>query len=174
MGPNFVHLLIGEEYQEAVTFLLPWIAIAIFMMGMQATYFDLAFQLGHHTIGIVKISIIIVIINISLNWWLIPIMGMKGAAIATLVSFILGAVLSAIIGRKYFAVPFPIRDFLKIIFATAFMSIILWWFKDNRGWAWFILQLLLGLISYGLIIYAYNLLDIKDNIKNYLNRTTDI
>ena len=170
VGPNLVHLLIGKEYQEAVTFLLPWIAIAIFMMGMQATYFDLAFQLGHYTIGIVKISVIIVLINISLNWWLIPTMGMKGAAIATLVSFILGALLSAVIGRKHFAVPFPVRDFLKIITATIFMSVILWWFKDQRGWSWFFLQLFLGLFSYGLIIYAYNLLEIKDNVEQYLNR----
>lgn len=171
VGPNLIHLLIGEEYQQAVTFLLPWIAIAIFMMGMQATYFDLAFQLGHYTIGIVKISITIVIINIALNYWLIPSMGMKGAAIATLTSFILGAVLSALIGRKHFAVPFPIREFMKIIIATIIMSIALWWFKDQRGWAWFILQLSIGLMSYGLIIYAYNLLDVKDNIKLHLKKS---
>jgi len=170
VGPNLIHLLIGEEYQQAVSFLLPWIAIALFMMGMQANYFDLAFQLGHYTIGIVKISITIALINVALNFYLIPSMGMKGAAIATLTSFILGALLSAILGRKHFAVPFPIRDFIKISIATLFMSIFLWWFKDQRGWAWLLLQLLLGLISYGVIIYAFNLLDIRDNIKGYLNK----
>ncbi len=168
VGPNLIHLLIGEEYQQAVNFLLPWIAIALFMMGMQATYFDLAFQLGHYTIGIVKISITIALINVALNYYLIPIMGMKGAAIATLISFILGAILSALIGRKHFAVPLPVRDFMKIIIAALFMSVSIWWFKDQRGWAWFILQLTLGLISYGLVIYAFNLLGVRDNVKTYL------
>jgi len=168
VGPNLIHLLIGEEYQQAVSFLLPWIAIALFMMGMQATYFDLAFQLGHHTIGIVKISIIIALINVTLNFYLIPIMGMKGAAIATLVSFILGALLSAIIGRKYFAVPLPVGEIIKIGIATIFMSLFLWWFKDQRGWSWLILQLFLGMITYGIAICAFNLLNVRDNIKEYL------
>ena len=45
VGPNLVHLLIGSEYQQAVILLLPWISIALLMMGLQAAYFDLAFQL---------------------------------------------------------------------------------------------------------------------------------
>ena len=52
VGPNLIHLLIGEQYQQTVLFLLPWITIALLMMGLQATYFDLAFQLGHYTMGI--------------------------------------------------------------------------------------------------------------------------
>lgn len=170
VGPNLIHLLIGEEYQHAVIFLLPWIAIALFMMGVQSTYFDLAFQLGNYTIGIVKLSITIALINISLNYFLIPSMGMKGAAIATLTSFILGAILSAIVGRKYFAVPIPIRDLMKIVSAALFMSLCLWWFKDMRGWFWLVGQLLIGIASYALIIYAFNLLDIRTTIKQFTSK----
>ena len=168
VGPNLVNLLIGDQYQQAVLFLLPWITIAVFMMGIQATYFDLAFQLGQYTIGVVKIAVIIALINIVLNLLLIPDMGMKGAAIATLSSFILGAILSAILGRKHFTLPFPVKDFTKIILATAFMAFCLWWIKDYRGWAWLLLQLVLGMGSYFAVVYSFNLLEIRQNIKNYL------
>lgn len=173
VGPNLIHLLIGEEYQQAVTTLLPWIAIALFMAGMQANYFDLAFQLGNYTIGILKLSIAIVLINIALNYFLIPTMGMKGAAIATLSSFILGVILSAIIGRKHFPIPLPIRDFSKIFIAALLMSLSLWWFKDYRGWGWLVLQLSLGLISYGAVIYAFNILDIRSSVKDYVTKLTE-
>jgi O-antigen/teichoic acid export membrane protein len=171
VGPNLIHLLIGEEYQQAVSFLLPWIAIALLMMGLQVTYFDLAFQLGHYTMGIVKLSITIAVINVALNYYLIPIMAMKGAAIATLISFIIGTILSAIIGQKHFALPFPVCDFIKIIIATLCMSLLLWGFKDNRGWFWLVLQLLTGLVSYGIVIYAFNILDIRNSLREYINKT---
>ena len=171
VGPNLIHLLIGEEYQQAVAFLLPWIAIAVLMMGLQATYFDLAFQLGQYTIGILKISLIIAVINVALNYYLIPTMAMKGAAIATLASFIIGAILSAILGRKHFALPFPVSDFIKIVFATSFMALFLYFFKEYRGWGWLVLQLCIGIISYGAIIYAFDLLDIKNTLKTFLKKT---
>jgi len=41
VGPNLVHLLIDEEYQRSVIFLLPWITVAIFLMGLQGFYFEI-------------------------------------------------------------------------------------------------------------------------------------
>ncbi|MEE9446293.1 MAG: polysaccharide biosynthesis C-terminal domain-containing protein [Cocleimonas sp.] len=170
VGPDLVYLLIDEQFQESVIFLLPWVTTAIFLMGLQTFYFDLAFQLGHHTIGIAKIGIVIATVNIGLNYWLIPIMGIQGAAIATLSSFILGSFLSAIIGRKYFSVPVPYKSFIKIIIATLVMTLCLWWIKDFRGWGWLLIQLAVGMISYITMIFAFNLLDIRSHVKARLQR----
>ena len=172
VGPDLVYLLIDKDYQESVIFLLPWITTALFLMGLQAFYFDLSFQLGHYTIGIVKIGIVVASINVLLNYFLIPTMGIKGAAIATISSFFIGTVLSAIMGQKYFALPFPSNEFIKIIFASAIMGFCLWWIKDLRGWGWLALQLLVGIISYFIIIYLFNLLEIKDNINQYFYQKT--
>ena len=170
VGPDLVYLLIDESYQESVIYLLPWITIALFFMGLQSFYFDLAFQLGHYTIGIVKIGLIIAPINIVLNYFLIPPMGIKGAAIATISSFIIGSFLSAIMGRKYFALPFPFSDFAKIIVASIIMGLSLWWLKDMRGWGWLMLQLSVGIISYGIVVYSFNLLDIRNNVKVFIHQ----
>ena len=168
VGPSLVYLLIDTQYQESVIFLLPWITSAVFVMGLQAFYFDLAFQLGHYVITVVKIGVFIAIVNFILNYWLIPIMGLQGAAIATLSSFTIGSILSAVLGRKRFSLPFPFWDFAKIIVASFIMGICLWWLKDYRGWGWLILQLTAGLGSYLIMMITFNILDIRSHIKNYL------
>jgi len=169
VGPDLIYLLIDERFQESVTFLLPWITSAIFLMGLQVFYFDLAFQLGDHTMGIAKIGVVIAAVNIGLNYWLIPIMGIQGAAIATLSSFMVGSILSATFGRKYYALPVPYKSFAKIIVATVFMAFCLWWVKDLRGWGWLILQLAVGALSYFVMIVAFNLLDVRSQIKKYIS-----
>lgn len=171
VGPDIVYLLIDEQYQASVIFLLPWITVAVFVMGLQATYFDIAFQLSEYVITVAKIGIAIAIVNFLLNYWLIPPMGMKGAAIATLSSFTLGSVLSAILGRRRFKLPFPFIEFTKILIASLVMGFCLWWLKDLRGWGWLMLQFGVGIISYALMLIVFNLLDIRSYIKKHLNRS---
>lgn len=168
VGPDLVYLLIDEQYNESVTFLLPWITIAVFLMGLQAFYFDLAFQLGQYVMAIVKIGIVIAIVNLTLNYWLIPILDIQGAAIATISSFALGSVLSAIMGRKHFKIPFPFLEFAKIIISSLIMGGCLWLLKDFRGWGWLLLQLTVGITSYSVMIIAFNILDIRSHIISYL------
>ncbi|MEB8431769.1 oligosaccharide flippase family protein [Cocleimonas sp. KMM 6892] len=170
VGPNLVHLLIDLDYQESVIFLLPWITSAIFLLGLQVFYFDLAFQLGHKTIASVKIAVAIAIINIGLNFWLIPIMGIHGAAIATISSFAVGSLLSAYFGRKYFSLPFPAIETFKIVIATLVMCLCLYWLRDKNGWGWLLLQLSIGAASYFVMMLLFNILDIRSMIKDRLAR----
>ncbi len=168
VGPNLVHLLIDDAYQSSVIFLLPWVTIGIFLLGMQVFYFDLAFQLGQKTIASVKIAIAIAVINIGLNYWLIPKMGIQGAAIATITSFAVGSILSAFFGRRYFTLPFPFIELIKICLATGVMGLSLWWLRDAQGWLWLIIQLLFGCISYFLVMLFFNILDIRTHVSELL------
>ena len=168
IGPDLVYLLIDKKYQESVIFLLPWITLAVFAMGLQATYFDIAFQLGRYLRTVVKIGIVIALVNFALNYWLIPTMNLHGAAIATLSSFALGSILSAILGRKHFALPFPVKDFLKIFVSSLVMGFCLWWLKDLRGWGWLIIQLAVGISSYLVMIITFNILEVRTHIRGYL------
>ena len=171
VGPDLVYLIIDEEFRPSVIFLLPWITAAVFVMGLQATYFDIAFQLGHSVITVAKIGVAIAVVNIILNWWLIPGYGMKGAAIATLSSFTMGSILSAVLGRQCFKLPFPFIDFAKILIASMIMAFCLWWLKDFRGWGWLILQIFTGIISYAASLIALNIMGIRPQIRNFIART---
>ena len=168
VGPNLVHLLIDTDFQAAVIFLLPWVTVSVFLLGIQVFYFDLAFQLGHKTIVSVKIAVVIAIINISLNLWLIPKLGMQGAAIATIVSFGSGSMLSALLGRKYFSLPFPLLDISKILLATVIMCACLWFLKDLRGWGSLVLQLVVGLLSFFIVIFSFNILNVRSQVLGFI------
>jgi len=170
VGANLVQLVIGSEYHETVTLLLPWITLALLLLGLQVFYFDLAFQLGNYPMGIVKIGIFIALANLLLNYYLIPTMGSQGAAIATISSFALGSLLSLIFGRKHFKLPFPFADFIKIITATFVMGLCLWWLREQQGWAWLIAQLGVGILSYAIVIVGLDTMNLKDEVFGYLNK----
>ena len=161
VGPGLASLLIGEEYQEAVVLVLPWVAAAIFAMGLGAFYLHLPFQLGNKNGGIFKIGIYTAVINLGLNFWLIPEMGMLGAAIATLISFSVSSALGVYFSRGVFPLPFPAKEILKIILAAAFMGLCLWAVKDERGILWLAAQVGIGIASYGLATYLLNIGGIK-------------
>lgn len=168
VGPNIVELIIAEEFQASTILLLPWISCGILLLGIQVCYFNIAFQLAKKTITSVKIAAFIGVTNFILNYLLIPTMNIKGAAIATLLSFALGCIVSAIVGRRYFAMPLPFKDLLKIIVASLFMTACMWNLIDLRGVGWLAVQLIVGIVSIFVIMWAFNVLDIRDTIKDYL------
>jgi len=161
VGPGLVSLVIGDDYQPAVILVLPWVASAIFFMGLGAFYVHLPFQLGNKNGGIFKIGVYTALINLILNFWLIPKMGMLGAAVATLLSFMLSTALGVYYARGVFPLPFPAREVVKIVIAAVFMGLCLWVVKDYRGWLWLIGQMAIGLSSYGLATYLLNTGGIK-------------
>jgi len=86
-----VSILYGSIYQEAVTILQIYIWAFVFVsLGVVSSKYLVAENLEIYAL---YRSIVGVIINISLNWYLIPIYGIKGAAFATLITQIFVAYL---------------------------------------------------------------------------------
>lgn len=161
VGPNIVDLVIGEQYKESVTLLLPWVSSAVFFMGAGAFYMHLPFQLGNYNMGIFKIAGAVAVLNLLLNYLLIPRMGMQGAAIATLLSFMVSVTLGFIFGRRVFPIPFPLKEVGKILLSTLLMGICLYLLKENRGWLWLMVQFLSGSTIYLTAGYLLNIGGVK-------------
>lgn len=172
VGPNIVELVIGEEYQESVILVLPWVASAIFFMGCGAFYMHLPFQLGNYNMGIFKIAGVVAVLNVALNYWLIPKMGMQGAAIATLLSFMISVSLGFIFGRRVFPIPFPLKEVCKILLSSFLMGLCLYYLKDFRGWLWLLVQFTSGLSIFLIASYLLNVGDVRNLIANYLSNKT--
>jgi len=96
-----------------------------------------------------------------------PEMGMLGAAIATLLSFIISSALGVYFARGVFPLPFPAKEVLKIVVAATFMGLCLWLVKDYRGWLWLVGQMAIGLGSYGLATYLLNIGGVKQIIAEH-------
>jgi O-antigen/teichoic acid export membrane protein len=86
-----VYILYGSIYQEAVTILQIYIWAFVFVsLGVVSSKYLVAENLEIYAL---YRSIVGVIINITLNWYLIPIYGIKGAAFSTLITQIFVAYL---------------------------------------------------------------------------------
>jgi O-antigen/teichoic acid export membrane protein len=107
LAPSIASTLFGAGFRELAEGLLPVFALAAFLAGVKACYFDLAFQLGRWTLGQLWVMSAAALTNLLLNLWWIPLFGVQGAAWATVMGFSVGLVLSILLGRKVFPVFFP-------------------------------------------------------------------
>jgi O-antigen/teichoic acid export membrane protein len=99
------------------------------------------------------ISIIISgLINLGLNFWLVPVYGYTAAAVTTLVSYVLLSAIMVVLSRKYFSWGFPFRSLGKIAVATVGMGGAVYYLKNNLGLSIF-LNLIICMVT-GMVIYV--------------------
>jgi len=109
----------GTEFRDTAEHLMPWFAAAAFLQGLQAFYFSYLFTIHRRTLRNAVISGAAALVNLALNFVLVPVFGVIGAAIATLISYILVIVMSVIVAREWMILPWPGRDMVKVICACA-------------------------------------------------------
>ena len=100
-------VLVGEDLRDGAAAITPWIALSGLMAGLTTYYFHMAFTLGKATRLLLAAMAVPAAANIILNLALIPIMGLMGAVAATAISYGLGLLASALIGRRVMALPIP-------------------------------------------------------------------
>ena len=166
LSPGIATLLLGAEFRPTALAVMPWVAVAALLANLKTVYFDLAFQLGQHTLGQVWVLGTAAIINLVLNLLLIPTLGAVGAALATLVAYVAGLGLSAWFGRRWFPLPFPVGDVGKLLLATGVMALCIWPFRDAMNIPSLLATVLVGTLSYGAVVVA---LDLGDS-RRYLQR----
>jgi O-antigen/teichoic acid export membrane protein len=71
------------------------------------------------------------IVNIGLNFWLIPVYGIVGAAAATFVSYLTLPVLAWFFSRRYLSVDYEWNRVLRIFLSVLVASSLLYWLSAN-------------------------------------------
>ncbi len=151
LAPNIAHVVLGSAFRLVGAQLIPIIAVAAFLAGLKAYYFDLAFQLGHSTLPLVWSGGSAAVANVALNLVLIPRYGAMGAAWATLAAFALGLGLSIALRGRGIAVPVPWRAWGGIVVASTVMAGVLWMLRAMRGFPGLSLQIAAGGLVFGAV-----------------------
>ncbi len=115
-------VLVGEALRAEAAAVTPWIAFSGLMAGLTTYYFHMAFTLGKATKRLLAAMAIPAAANVALNLALIPLYGVMGAVAATAISYGLGMVASAILGRTIIALPIPWDTLAKAALACAVMA----------------------------------------------------
>ena len=115
-------LLTTTSYTEGYK-LIPLLALSTFLFSLGG-YFSIGFAIANKNEIQTVIYLFIVIINIILNYFLIKAYGITGASIATMVSFLISAILNLSISQKYYNIKYNIKKLSFYIVFFCFISIL--------------------------------------------------
>ncbi|MBU2938091.1 oligosaccharide flippase family protein [Lacinutrix sp. C3R15] len=120
----------SEAYYEAM-WIVPFILLANFCLGI---YHNLSvwYKITDRTKFGAYISIVGAIITLVLNYILIPIIGFKGAAIATFSAYAVMMILSFYFGKKYYPIPYNLKKILLYFGLSTLLSMLYFYqFREN-------------------------------------------
>ncbi|WP_179318751.1 oligosaccharide flippase family protein [Winogradskyella helgolandensis] len=139
------YIILSEAYYEAM-WIVPFILLANFCLGI---YHNLSvwYKITDRTKYGAYISIAGAIVTLALNYILIPVIGFKGSAIATLSAYLLMMVLSFYYGRKYYPIPYNLKKIgLYLVVSTLFSFIFFYNYRENYMIGIAMLIVFLGLV----------------------------
>lgn len=170
------NVMTGPEFRAGAAQIIPWIALAGLMNGLTTYYLLASFTLSRRTGIMALVTAIPAILNIAMNFVLLPKMGLMGAVVSTLVAYAVGMTLTAFLGRKSFPLPLPWIEVLRTVFACTLMALAVLALPLPAGMPDLLrlsLMASVGAIVYGLVAVALNLADCRDLIAGRLRHEQD-
>ncbi|MGM0836111.1 MAG: oligosaccharide flippase family protein [Bacillota bacterium] len=169
LAPNIANLLLGEAFRADALQLMPFIVVGALLKGFKLYCVDIMFHLKKKTALQIIPVVVAAVVNIILNFMLIPHMGIEGAAIATVAAYLI-AVASGwiLVHYQIDPIPFPFADFMKILLSTLVMVFALWWMRDLLGLVMILVQVITGVVVFILAALLFNALSIRQLVMKRL------
>ena len=156
---DIVKYFVGEKFQYGI-YIVPILLAANFFLGMQVNL-SIWFKVTDKTRFGAYISIFGALVTIILNLFLIPKIGFEGAAITTLVCYFSIALVTYLLGQKFYPIPYEMpKILLAIVISFTCTALSFYMFRGN-----IVVNILLGV----LLISTIYLSD-KKNINKLLRR----
>ena len=160
-------LIIGMEYIEGYN-IIAIVLFGIVLWGVTTNILGATVVMKEKTGKMFLFTSISVLVNIGLNFILIPKYGMYGAAVATLISYILQFIMIFVYTQKLVFITYDYKFIFKSSFiCLCFFALILFLSYLNIN---IIMRLGLKAVSFLLFcLIAYKFLDLKESIKGILD-----
>ncbi|WP_179353407.1 oligosaccharide flippase family protein [Winogradskyella vidalii] len=149
----------SEAYYEAM-WIVPFILLANFCLGI---YHNLSvwYKVTDRTKFGAYISILGALVTLAINYILIPIIGFKGSAIATLSAYSIMVLLSFYFGRKYYPIPYNLKKIgLYLSVSILFSFVFFYRYREN-----YMIGITMLIVFLGLVI-SLEKNDIKEILKS--------
>ena len=150
LAKPMIHIITTPEYYQGYR-IIPLVAFGVFLIGLQRRY-----QSGlifHKKTNLIMFSIIVSgLLNIGLNFLLVPRYGYMAAAATTLASYVFLLMLMIITSRRFFVWEFPFKSLAKTACASGAMGIVVYYLGKSLISSTLI-SLILG-ICVGGVIYV--------------------
>jgi O-antigen/teichoic acid export membrane protein len=170
LAPGLSAAFLGKNFRAAAAQIMPLVAAGSFLAGLKAYHFDAAFQFVHRTIHQVWIVLAAALVNVLLNLVAIPRFGINGAAGASVCAYLVSILLTVLVGRRHFALPFPGRAVGQVLIASAAMAGVLLAMRGRTGTPALVAQVITGTGVYTTILVSLNFLGLRSAITQRLAR----
>ncbi|MGZ5491462.1 MAG: lipopolysaccharide biosynthesis protein, partial [Nitrososphaeraceae archaeon] len=121
LSKPIITLMTGTEYIDGYK-IVPFVVSGTFFMGLQQR-FQVAFMFYKKTKFIMYMIIGSGLLNLILNFLLIPKYGYMAAAITTLVSYLVLFLLTYVFSCKFFTWIFPFKSLIKVVLSSIIMGL---------------------------------------------------
>lgn len=141
-----LNVLTTSEYLSGYT-LVPLIVFSYFLWGL-GEFYALGLHIANKSLDHSKIVSIAALTNIGLNFMLIPLFSMWGAAIATIISYATANVLYYVYGKKHLDIDLSLLDPYKPGIVFICLYLVYWWIEPENILTEIILNAALCMIFY--------------------------
>jgi O-antigen/teichoic acid export membrane protein len=121
---EIITIMAADEYFDAWK-VIPLVAISYLFFGMDSIV-RIGLLVKSKTNVILNVVIVAFLLNLTFNYYFVPVFGMVGAAMSTIASFALLFILDLYFSSKIFKINWPFSDILKIIIALITVLLISW------------------------------------------------
>lgn len=170
VGPQLIDLLLGEEFRAGARLVFPWIVAGVLCQGIKFYFLDSAFYLHKNTRVQMWIVLPAALLNIALNWSLLPVHGIQAAAWSTALSYLFAMLLTAAYARGRLGMPLPLSEGARVVLAAAVMAAGLW-LAGRAGLATLWVQVPLGVALYAAAGWLLGVAEIRSAIASLRARS---
>jgi len=152
---EIVRIFLGKSFQGAAT-VMQWLSMVSLVQGILFVAGTRPFQITKRTGYIAFFMGIASLCNVGANFVLIPKWGIIGAAISSLLSYIIALMLSYILSGAAFRFPLPWASLTKVCGSAIGMYLMILFIKARSKLPWgptMIVALTLGMLVYLLLIW---------------------
>ncbi len=167
VGADFIkQILISDaSYWEAM-WIVPFILLANLCLGI---YHNLSvwYKVTDRTKFGAYFSLSGAFFTLVINIYLIPEIGFKASAVATLFAYLLIMILSYVYGKKYYPIPYNIKKIsTQLLVSTSLSFLYFFYFRENYTIGIFMIIVFLSYISYSEKEFITRILKIQNANKN--------
>jgi O-antigen/teichoic acid export membrane protein len=167
VGPEALVFLASEKYADGVV-VIPWVTAGTFVSGLQAIAVAGIYIAGR-TLMVMALVVGSAILNIALNLALLPIMGIEGAGVATLVSYIAVTAGMEISSRSVLHVRFPWLATVRFTVAAVVMYVVVRFIRIDVPLLSILAKVVAGAILYAGLLVALDA-ESRELVKKVLNK----
>lgn len=152
LSQQIITVITSSQYYEGYV-IVPFVAVGGLFLGLQ-WWAQLGLLLNKKTKIISILVLISCIVNLVLNFILIPFYGYLGAAVTTLISYFILFLLMIIFSKKYLVLNWPVNSLIKIAISSLIMAISLLIFPNlSNIYLNLLIKIIMGVFVYTLVLF---------------------